>query len=268
MSTDARSPAARQWAMGDYAAVARHFLGLARHVVDAAGVRDGERVADLAAGTGNVACEAARRGAVVEASDLTPELVEQGRGRCAVEGLDVSWAVADVQALPYENGCFDRVLSALGTMFGPDPAATAAEAFRVLRPGGTFAMASWTPDGYLGRLGDVLDELSPPAPGEPPRPVLWGDEATARERLAPHAAEIAFARGAVRSEFPSVDEARAFQERSYPNLAAARASMPPDRYAQLMDTMMAFAAEHNLADDGRLVNDVEYLIVVATKPAG
>jgi ubiquinone/menaquinone biosynthesis C-methylase UbiE len=267
MSTDARPAAARQWAMGDYPAVARHFLGLARHLVDIAGVREGERVADLAAGTGNVAREAARRGAVVEASDITPELVEDGRGRCAVEGLEVSWAVADVQKLPYENSCFDRALSALGTMFGPDPAATAAEAFRVLRPGGTFAMASWTPDGYLGRLGDVLDELAPPPPDAPPRPVLWGDEAVARERLAPHAADIGFARGAVRWEFPSLDEARAFQERSYPNLVSARETMPPDRYADLIDTMMAFAAEHNLAADGRLVNDVEYLIVVATKPA-
>jgi ubiquinone/menaquinone biosynthesis C-methylase UbiE len=257
----------QQWAMGDYFAVALRFGGVAAHVLDACGVRTGDRLADVAAGTGNVAIAAARRGAVVSASDLTPKLVELGRTATAMAGREIDWCVADAEDLPYEDGAFDHVTSAFGLMFAPRPEVAAAEAFRILRPGGTLAIATWTPDGYLGQMGRVIAEIVPPPADGPPAPNLWGVEETARERLAPHAAEIRFERGMVRWEYASLEDGREFQETNFPNLAAARQWMEPAQYTRLVDTMMAFAAEHNLADDGRLVNDVEYLLAVASSPA-
>src|SRR5215218_4135128 len=141
------------WAMGDYPAVVTdliHPLGPA--IVAATGVSAGDRVLDVAAGTGNAAIPAARAGATVVASDLTPELLQIGREKATAEGLRIEWRQADAEALPFIDDEFDAVLSVVGVMFAPHHQASADELVRVTRPGGTIGLISWTPEGFIGQM--------------------------------------------------------------------------------------------------------------------
>ncbi|MFF9718842.1 class I SAM-dependent methyltransferase [Streptomyces sp. NPDC014603] len=136
------------WAQGDYPAVAAELIpGLGAVLVEACGVGPGDRVLDVAAGTGNAAIPAALAGAEVVASDLTPELLETGRRLAEDRGARLSWETADAEALPYEDASFDTVLSCVGVMFAPHHRAAADELLRVCRPGGTIGLVSWTPEG-------------------------------------------------------------------------------------------------------------------------
>ncbi|MBD9735784.1 class I SAM-dependent methyltransferase, partial [Streptomyces sp. H28] len=141
------------WAQGDYPAVAAELIpGLGAVLVEACGVGPGDRVLDVAAGTGNAAIPAALAGAEVVASDLTPELLETGRRLAEDRGARLSWETADAEALPYEDASFDTVLSCVGVMFAPHHRAAADELLRVCRPGGTIGLVSWTPEGFIGRM--------------------------------------------------------------------------------------------------------------------
>lgn len=168
------------WATGDYGKVADLIGGMGTALVEAAGVKPGLRVLDVAAGTGNATLPAAATGADVVASDLSPGLLARGR---AATGPGVEWVLADAAALPFEDGEFDVVLSCVGAMFAPDQAATARELLRVCRPGGTLAMANWTPDGAAGRFFDTLAPHLPPPAG--PAPTAWGEPDRVRAMLGP-----------------------------------------------------------------------------------
>jgi ubiquinone/menaquinone biosynthesis C-methylase UbiE len=139
------------WGLGDYPLVADTVVpDLGAVLVDACGVMPGDRVLDVAAGSGNAAIPAARAGAQVVASDLTPSLLEAGKARA--EDLPIRWEEADAEALPYADGSFDVVLSCLGVMFAPHHQAGADELVRVCRSGGTIGVLSWTPGGFIGQL--------------------------------------------------------------------------------------------------------------------
>ena len=164
------------WASGNYAAVVTDLVGeLGPILVRAAGIKSGDRVLDVAAGTGNAAIPAAQAGAEVIASDLTPELLEVGRKRAQELGVELTWETADAEALPYADGEFDAVLSTLGVMFAPHHQTAADELLRVCRPGGTIGLASWTPSGFIGQMFATMKPYAaPPPPGAQPPP-LWGD---------------------------------------------------------------------------------------------
>ena len=141
----------------------------------------GQRVLDVAAGTGTSALPAARRGAEVTATDLTPELLDVGRAAAAAEGLELTWQTADAEALPYADAEFDVVLSAIGVMFAPHHQQAADELVRVCRPGGTIGVLSWTPEGFIGQLFATMKPYAPPPPpGASPAP-LWGRADHVRE---------------------------------------------------------------------------------------
>lgn len=176
------------WELGQYERIAELIADLGRDLVTAADVRPGHRVLDVAAGTGNATVPAARAGARVTAVDVTPELVEVGRR--ATAGLDVEWVVGDATALPFTDGSFDVVLSAVGAMFAADREATARELVRVCRPGGLVAMANWTPDGGVGRFFALLDRYSAESSGGP-SPTLWGDAEQVRKLFADQRVETA-----------------------------------------------------------------------------
>lgn len=170
-----KSAHAAMWALGDYPAIAAEItLPLAPVLVDACRVGSGQRVLDVAAGTGNAALEAARRGAVATASDLTPRLLDSGREHAADA---VRWVEADAEDLPFDDGEFDVVMSAIGVMFAPHHDRSSAELVRVCRPGGTIGVLSWTPAGFVGQMFAALKPYAaPPPPGASPAP-LWGDPA-------------------------------------------------------------------------------------------
>jgi 2-polyprenyl-3-methyl-5-hydroxy-6-metoxy-1,4-benzoquinol methylase len=166
---------AAMWASGSYRTVVDDVVEpLGGILVDTLDVQRGQRVLDVAAGTGTSALPSARRGAEVTATDLTPELLDVGRAAADAEGLELTWQTADAEALPYSDGDFDVVLSSIGVMFAPHHQQAADELVRVCRPGGTIGVLSWTPEGFIGQVFAVMKPYAPPPPpGASPAP-LWG----------------------------------------------------------------------------------------------
>ena len=177
------------WASGDYAVVGITLQIVGEALAEAIDVRTDERVLDVAAGNGNATLAAARRGARVTSTDYVPALLERGRQRAEAERLSVQYEVVDVEALPFEAGSFDAVLSTFGVMFSPDHERAAGEMARVVRKGGRIGMANWTPGGFIGRLFKVIGAYVPPPAGVR-SPALWGSEAHLVALFGPRAQAI------------------------------------------------------------------------------
>lgn len=164
------------WALGEYHAIAGEVIPhLGARLVAASGIGPGQRVLDVAAGTGNAAIPAALAGAEVVASDLTPELFDVGRRLAELRGAELEWQEADAEALPFADAEFDAVISCVGVMFAPHHQASADELVRVTKPGGTIAHISWTPSGFIGQLFATMKPYAPPPPPGAQPPPLWGD---------------------------------------------------------------------------------------------
>jgi ubiquinone/menaquinone biosynthesis C-methylase UbiE len=254
------------WSLGDYRELARQFEPTAIALVEACGIGPGMEVLEVAAGTGNLAVAAARRGARVVATDLTPRMVELGRERSAAEGLDIEWLEADAEDLPFEDGRFDVAASTFGAMFAPRPQVAAAELFRVVRSGGTVGLANWTPQGFLGRQIDLASSYAPAPPGEIPSPLAWGEPEVVQERLTELAVSVELQPRMASTRFDSKQAAREFQERYNGPLIALRNLLPPERYSVLMTQLDELVDQFNRATDGTVAIDAEYLLVVASKP--
>ena len=168
------------WASGDFAVVAARIVLVAEHLCDTADLHAGWRVLDVATGSGNAAIAAARHGCAAVGVDYVPSLLEAGRRRAEAEGLAVELLEGDAEALAFPDDSFDAVTSVFGAMFAPDHARTAAELLRVCRPGGTIALASWTPDGFIGELFRTVAAHVPPPAGVQ-SPMLWGTEGHLRK---------------------------------------------------------------------------------------
>jgi SAM-dependent methyltransferase len=252
------------WSLGDYAEIARVTMPASQALLDACAISAGQEVLDVAAGNGNLALLAAREGAAVVASDLTPAMVELGRSRTEEEGYDVEWVVADVEELPFEDARFDCAASVFGAMFAPRPEVAASEMFRVVRPGGTVGLAAWTPDGFQGRVFALGGKYAPQAAAGMPDATAWGTEDVARERLEPLASSVQFERGTIRHEWDSTDGFFEFSRHAGPSVARARAMSDETRAAMKADILGVIEAL-NQADDGRVVIDNEYLVTVARK---
>ncbi len=173
------------WMAGDFGVVAKTISAGAETFIASLNIPPGARVLDVACGTGNLAIPAARHGAIVTGVDIAPNLLVQARERAVAENLPATFDEGDAEQLPYPNSSFDIVVSMFGAMFAPRPEVVAAELARVLKPGGRLAMANWNPASFSGKMFKVGSQNLPPPPGVP-APVLWGDEATVRARLAPH----------------------------------------------------------------------------------
>ena len=163
------------WASGDYSEIATLIVPVAERLCDAADLRAGSSVLDVAAGTGNAAIAAARLGCDVTAVDYVPALLERGRERAAAERVNVDFVEGDAESLPVADESFAATVSVFGTMFAPNHHQTAAEVIRVTKPGGTIALASWKPDGFLGGLFRTIAAHVPPPAGLS-SPMLWGTE--------------------------------------------------------------------------------------------
>lgn len=165
------------WASGDYPKLAAELVSpLGPVLVQATGVGPGDRVLDVAAGTGNAAIPAAQTGASVVASDLCPELLEHGRRLAAERGVELEWREANAHELPFGDDEFDVVMSCIGVMFAPFHQQAADELVRVTKPGGRIGLISWTPEGHIGKLWATMKPYAPaPPPGAQPPP-LWGKE--------------------------------------------------------------------------------------------
>lgn len=253
------------WALGNYDAVATEVIAsLGERIVDAAGVRSGQRVLDVAAGSGNASLPAARRGALVWATDITPELLETGRRRAEAEGLDIRWREADAEFLPCDDAEYDATLSLVGVMFAPFHQPVADQLLRVTKPGGTIALVNWTPEGFIGQLFAAMKPYAaPPPPGATPGP-LWGQEAHVRELFGDRVSSLTATREELAVDrFGTGADFRDFFKATYgPTIAAYRnVADDPARTAEL-DRTLADLGDRHLQDG---VMRWEYLLVVATK---
>ncbi len=254
------------WALGDYPSVADLVIpDLGATLVDACGVRPGDCVLDVAAGSGNASIPAARAGADVTASDLTPELLQVGRTRAEAEGLQLRWDTADAEDLPYPDSVFDVVLSCVGVMFAPIHEVAAAELVRVCRPGGRIGLISWTPEGFIGRLLAGLRPWAPPPPTGAQSPPLWGSETHVRGLLGDAVADVRFERrDVVVDAFATPEEFRRFfLERYGPTVAVYRSvAEDPEQRAAVEETLDTLAEEAGAAHGSMRW---EYLLLTATR---
>ena len=165
------------WALGDYALMAEEVMApLGPILVAATGMGVGHRVLDVAAGSGNISLPAAKTGATITSTDLTPELLRRSKTRATELGLTLDWREANAHALPFPDGEFDVVMSAIGVMFAPDQQCAADEMIRVCRSGGTIAVISWTPDGFFGRMLAMIRPYRPALTAAMPPAAMWGRE--------------------------------------------------------------------------------------------
>ncbi|MDT4972290.1 MAG: hypothetical protein QOG22_2433, partial [Pseudonocardiales bacterium] len=251
------------WALGNYSAVATEIIqDLGPILVEASAVQAGQRVLDVAAGSGNVAIPAALTGASVVASDLTPELFEAGRRLAAARGADVEWQQADAEALPFADNEFDTVLSCVGVMFAPHHQVTADELVRVCRPGGTVGVINWTPEGFIGQLFATMKPYAPPPPPGAQPPPLWGNEDHVRALLGDRVTDVTARRQTVRVDnFDAPEDFREYFKTNYgPTIAVYRSiAADPDRVAAL-DRELADLARRFDVGTGTTTLDWEYLL--------
>jgi SAM-dependent methyltransferase len=233
--------------------------------VDRLGIESGARVLDVACGTGNLAIPAARLGARVSGLDIAPNLLAQAQERAAAGRLDAGFDEGDAEQLPYPEGQFDIVMSMFGAMFAPRPEVVAAELVRVCRRGGIVAMANWTPDGLIARQFAIGNHYVPPPPGIP-APLLWGDEAVARQRLGPYSPDIKTTRRGLRFEypFPPREVVRFFRTYFGPTQAAF-ARLDGRSAAAYEAGLEQLWSEHNESPSAGTVVRAEYLEVIARR---
>lgn len=254
------------WASGDYPTLASDLIwSLGRTLVDATGVHPGDRVLDVAAGSGNAAIPAALRGATVVASDLAPELFEVGRRRATEAGAELEWREGDAEALPFGDDAFDVVTSCLGVMFAPHHQVAADELVRVTRSGGRIGLLSWTPEGFIGEMFKVMKPFAAPLPeGAQPAP-LWGDEQHVRELLGDRVTDVAAIRRTVTIDrFDTPQAFRDYFKTHYgPTIAVyGRIAEDPDQVATLDSALVDLARAHGLGSSGGAM-EWEYLLLTA-----
>ncbi|MEJ2890089.1 class I SAM-dependent methyltransferase [Actinomycetospora aeridis] len=252
------------WGLGDYPDVAARLIAeLGPTLVAATGIRPGERVLDIAAGTGNVAVPAALAGADVVASDLTPELFVAGRAFAQRQGVALRWDEADAEALPYPDDSFDVAVSCVGIMFAPHHQQAADELVRVVRPGGRIGLISWTPAGFVGDLFKTMKPYVPPPPPGAQPPPLWGDQGHVRDLLGDRVTDVETQVRTVRvSAFDTPSTFRTYWKETYgPTIVAYRNVADDAERTAALDADIAGVAERHDRGDGSM--DWEYLLLTA-----
>jgi ubiquinone/menaquinone biosynthesis C-methylase UbiE len=258
------------WALGDYHRFAKQTVwGWGPELVAACSISRGQRVLDVATGTGNVAIRAAEAGARVVASDLTPENFEAGRREAAALGVELEWVEADAEALPFADGEFDVVTSSAGAIFAPNHQAVADELLRVCRPGGTIGMINFTPEGLAGEFFGIFGRYAPPPPAGALPPVLWGSEDHVRELFGDRVSSLNTTRREYVERSPGdPDDYVEFFNETFGPAVALRAFLEdqPERAAGFDREFRDFATRANRGTPGGNAEyHYEYLLVVAHK---
>ena len=256
---------AKMWALGNYNAVATEIIAeLGDVLVDTTGIEAGQRVLTIAGGSGNESLPAARRGAEVTATDLTPELLEIGRQAAEAEGLTIKWRTADAEALPCEDGEYDAAISCVGIMFAPHHQLAADELVRVVRSGGSIGLLSWTPEGFIGQLFATMKPFAPPPPPGAQPPPLWGHVDHVRALLGDRVTDVQARQQTLRvTAFPDGAAFRDYFKTNYGPTIAVYSSIAddPERTAELDAELAALGDRFH--HEGAM--EWEYLLVTARR---
>jgi ubiquinone/menaquinone biosynthesis C-methylase UbiE len=252
------------WMTGDYDLFSRFMQKDAEHFFQRLGIKAGTRLLDVGCGAGQLALIAARAGAQVTGCDISTNWLEKARARALAEGLQITFEEGDAESLPYEDDQFDAVISLIGAMFAPRPDRVAAELTRVCRPGGMIAMANWTPSGFIGQMFKAISKHI--APSGMPAPVLWGDEATVRERFRARVADLKCTPHFYHFDYPFPPDAVVeFYRSHYGPMSRAFASLDVNGQENLRSELVGLWSAHNNAVDDTTKVDAEYLEVIATR---
>jgi SAM-dependent methyltransferase len=253
------------WALGDYALMAEEVMApLGPVLVAATGIGPGVRVLDVAAGSGNISLPAAATGAAVVSTDLTPELLQRSQARAAARGLTIEYREANAHALPFGDGEFDVVISAIGVQFAPDQQRAADELVRACRPGGTIGVISWTPEGFFGRMLATIRPYRPSLSQAVPPAALWGRAGYVTGLLGVRIGRVTTVRGMLEvSRFDSAEAVHAYFRRHYGPTIEAYANISHNRVLTAeLDAQLLELAQQHLADGAM---GWEYLLLTAEK---
>jgi SAM-dependent methyltransferase len=252
------------WSDGNYSVIGSTLSLISELLVDSVDPDAGWRVLDVATGNGNAALAAARYGCDVTGVDYVPALLDDGRRRAQAEGLAVTFAEGDAEALPFPDASFDAVLSTLGVMFAPDQDKTASELLRVCRPGGRIGLANWTPDSFVGQMFKVIGRHVPPPPGVR-SPALWGTKERLGELLGEGVSSVQVTRRQFVFRYTSPQQwVEAFRT-YYGPMVRAFAALDSDRQKQLTEDLLDLAGSMNRAAGPVMAVPSDYLEVVAVR---
>jgi SAM-dependent methyltransferase len=252
------------WMTGDYDLFSRFMEKESEQFFRRLGVTPGTRLLDAGCGAGQLALIAARASAQVTGCDIATNWLEKARVRAVAEGLDATFEERDAESLPYDDAQFDAVTSLFGAMFAPRPVPVAVELTRVCRPGGMIAMANWTPGGFIGQMFKAIARHI--APSGMPAPVLWGDEATVRDRFREGIADLKLRRQVFHFDYPFPPDAVVeFFRANYGPMSRAFASLDGNGQENLRGELVSLWSAHNQAVDDTTKVDAEYLEVMATR---
>jgi ubiquinone/menaquinone biosynthesis C-methylase UbiE len=252
------------WASGDFSMVGARIVLVAEQLVDTADLHAGWRVLDVATGSGNAAIAAARLGCIAVGLDYVPSLLDRARRRASAECLHVEFVEGDAEALPFPDASFDAVTSVFGAMFAPDHRRAADELLRVCRPGGQIALASWTPDSFIGELFRTVSSHVPPPPGVP-SPMLWGTEEHLCRLFGDHVEGLTVAERTFTFRFTSSEEfVTFFRLWSGPTLKAFAALNDIARDA-LESDLVELAEQVDRLDGDAVAIPATYLEALATR---
>ncbi len=248
------------WATGDFSKVGAEIIIVGERLCDYVRTHAGDRVLDVATGSGSTALAAARRGCVVTGVDFVPALLDRGRERAAAERLAVEFVYGDAEELPFPDASFDVVLSTFGAIFAPDPFKAASEMARVCKPGGKIGMANWTPEGLPGQMFKLNGKYLPPPPMEPP--VLWGVEDKVRERFGDLAADVQSEKQVAWFHALSAAHWVEYMKTYFGPTVRTFAALQPDQQPKLTEDLIELLGRYNQAANGTLLGASEYLQVM------
>ncbi|MBK5530342.1 methyltransferase domain-containing protein [Pseudomonas sp. TH06] len=252
------------WASGDYSLIGTTLQIVGENLAEACDLRCDEEVLDVAAGNGNATLAAARRGCLVTSTDYVAALLERGQDRARAEHLDVTFQVADAEALPFADGSFAAVLSTFGVMFAPDQDAAAAELARVCCRGGRIGLANWTPEGFVGQMFKTLGRHLPPPAGAQP-PSNWGTEAWLHQHFDDRDFVVQVTRREFNFRYRSAAHFIDIFRHWYGPVHKAFAALPPESGQALESDLADLLNRLNRAGEDSLVVPSEYLEVVISK---
>ena len=254
----------QMWSSGDYGMIGTMLLLLGEMLCEAADVRPGQKVLDVATGHGNTALAAARRFCETTGIDYVPELLERGRERAAAERLQVSFVEGDAEDIPFPDEAFDVVLSTIGAMFAPNQEKAASELLRVCRSGGKIAMSNWTPTGYTGEFFRTMGKYVPPPPGLK-SPMLWGTEERLRELFGDGVSSLQVENRTFVLRYPSPEYFVNYHRTYFGPTVRAFATLDEAGQENLASDLLGVLNKFNSSGDETLMLQCDYLEVVATK---
>lgn len=252
------------WGSGDYAKIGTTIQIVGEELAEAMELNPAARVLDVAAGNGNATLAFARRWCDVTSTDYVATLLARGEARAAAEDLPVRFQVADAEALPFNDGEFDAVVSSFGVMFAPKQKQAAAELLRTCRSGGRIGLANWTPDSFIGALFKTIGAFTPPPPGVH-SPALWGTRHWIEETFGTGCTSISFNEKSFvfryRSPAHFVEIFRTF----YGPVHKAFLALDAEKQAALESSILNLIAERNTATDGSMRVPSQYAEIVMVK---